>query len=139
MLYGEFDHNLDSKGRMNFPAKMREEMGPVFVITRWTDSCLAAFSMKEWEKLSEKLSGIKLAEGRDIVRYIFSNACEVEPDKQGRILIPQKLREKAGLVKDVTVIGVMNRAEIWDTENWNKVSSTLDSTSFEERLEALGL
>ena len=139
MLYGEYNHNIDSKGRMNFPAKMREELGPVFVITLWQGNCLAAFTDSEWKRISDRIRQLPMSQSMDLVRYMFSNACSVEPDKQGRILIPQNLRDAVGLVKDVTVIGAMDRAEIWDTARWQERKKGMGNDTFELKLAELGL
>ncbi len=139
MLYGEYNHNIDSKGRMNFPAKMRDELGPVFVITLWEGNCLAAFTDAEWNRISDRIRQLPMSKSKDIVRYMFSNACSVEPDKQGRILIPQNLREAVGLEKDVTVIGAMDRAEIWNTAKWQERKRSMSNDSFEQKLAELGL
>ena len=139
MLYGEYNHNIDAKGRMNFPAKMRDELGASFIVTRWSDDCLAALTEREWNRIAERIQNMPLSETSEIARYMFSNANLVEPDKQGRIMLPASLREAAGLDKDVTVIGVMNRAEIWSTERWNEHKKQLNSSSFEARLKEIGL
>lgn len=118
MLMGEYNYSIDDKGRMNFPAKFREEMGPTFVVTRWLDHCLVAFPMQEFEKMADSFSQRSMAKSRDIQRFLFSAAEEVKPDKQGRILLPAVLRKHAGLTKDVTIIGNRNHAEIWDTAAW---------------------
>lgn len=134
MLTGEYFHNIDPKGRMNFPSKLREELGERFYITRWLDDCLVVFSEEEWEIICEKIKSQSLTRSRDIQRYLFANASLMEPDKQGRILIPQNLRERAGIEKDVAIIGVMNRAEIWDKERWMKRSDEIDSDLFDDKM-----
>lgn len=119
MLGGEYTTKLDPKGRIIMPSKLREELGERFYVTRWLDNCLAAFSEDEWGNVSSRVtSQAGLTRARDVQRSLFANSCVVEPDKQGRILIPANLREKGKLEKDVVVIGVYNRAEIWDAEMW---------------------
>ena len=134
MLTGEYFHNIDAKGRMIFPSKLREELGLKFYVTRWLDDCLVVFSEEEWQIVCEKIKNQSFAKSRDIQRFLFANACMVEPDKQGRILIPQNLRERAGLDKDVAVIGVLNRAEIWDKDRWIQKSNEIDSETFDEQM-----
>lgn len=134
MLTGEYFHNVDEKGRMIFPAKLRDELGEQFVVTRWLDDCLVVFSQEEWENICAKLKEQPIGKSRDIQRYLFANACTVEPDKQGRILIPSNLRERAGLTKDVAVIGVMNRAEIWDKDRWLKQVDNIDADVFDQKM-----
>ena len=118
MLVGEYNYAIDAKGRLNFPARFREEMGERFVVTRWLDGCLVAFSQSEFEQLAATFAAKGMTKSRDIQRFLFSAAEEVAPDKQGRILLPPVLRRHAGLEKEVTIIGNRNHAEIWDTRSW---------------------
>ena len=119
-LIGTYTHNLDEKGRMAVPAKLRIELGDPFYIACLGDTCLTAFSEEEWHKFAEKLSAIpqSAVEAQRAVRMIFSGACKCEPDKQGRVLLPQILREKVGIDKEVVMIGAYTRAEIWAKDRW---------------------
>lgn len=119
MLTGEFQHNIDVKGRMIMPAKFRDELGEKFVTTKGLDKCLFIFPLSEWEKLDKQLSELSLSKGREIQRFFYGGMTECEIDKQGRILIPANLREYAGLEKDIIVIGLNKRAEIWSKSNWD--------------------
>ena len=139
MLIGEYFHSIDEKGRMNFPVKLRDELGEQFVVTRWLDDCLVVFSEGEMENIVAKLKSQPMSGTRDIQRYIFANATTVEPDKQGRILIPANLREKAGLKRDIVVIGVMDHAEIWDKERWEAKSGSVDADVIDEKMNELGI
>ncbi len=139
MLTGEYFHTVDAKGRLIFPSKLRDELGERFFITRWLDDCLVVFSETEWEKVCEKIKNQSLTKARDIQRFLFANACMVEPDKQGRILIPENLRQRANLDKEIAIIGVMDRAEIWDKEKWIKRSDDIDSAVFDSQMEELDL
>ncbi|WP_373896243.1 division/cell wall cluster transcriptional repressor MraZ [Virgibacillus natechei] len=120
MFMGEFQHNIDTKGRIIVPSKFREELGASFVVTRGLDKCLFAYSMNEWKILEEKLKKLPLTkkDARAFTRFFFSGAVECEVDKQGRINIPQPLRNYAALDKECVVIGVSNRIEFWASENW---------------------
>ncbi|MEW9676570.1 division/cell wall cluster transcriptional repressor MraZ [Lentibacillus sp. L22] len=120
MFMGEFQHNIDTKGRIIVPAKFREELGDSFVITRGLDKCLFAYPMNEWKLLEEKLKKLPLTkkDARAFTRFFFSGAVECEIDKQGRINIPQPLRNYAALDKECVVIGVSNRIEFWANESW---------------------
>ncbi|TFJ94554.1 division/cell wall cluster transcriptional repressor MraZ [Lentibacillus salicampi] len=120
MFMGEFQHNIDTKGRIIVPAKFREGLGDNFVVTRGLDKCLFAYPMNEWKSLEEKLKKLPLTkkDARAFTRFFFSGAIECEVDKQGRINIPQPLRHYAGLDKECVVIGVSNRVEFWANENW---------------------
>lgn len=139
MLYGEHRCVLDEKGRLNFPARFRDDMGENFVITRWLDNCIVAFPSEEFKRVSETLAGAGVAKARDVKRFLFANACEATPDKQGRILVPTPLRQHAGLLHDVVVIGVENHAEIWDADAWQNMQPKLDSQLVAEAMEELGI
>ena len=121
MLVGEFQHNIDAKGRMIMPAKFRPELGQQFVITRGLDGCLFGYPMESWTDLQEKLKQLPLAkkDARKFTRFFYSAATEVEIDKQGRINIPQNLIEFAKIDKECRVIGVSDRIEIWSSDLWD--------------------
>lgn len=106
MLIGEYRHSLDPKGRVNFPAKLREDLGDSFIICKGLDNCLYVYRMSEWDKLVEKTSALPSSKARTIQRFFFASAVCCEPDKQGRVLIPQTLRDYAGLTGEIAVIGV---------------------------------
>ena len=114
MLVGQYDYAIDAKGRLNFPARFRDTMGETFIVTRWLDHCLAAFPAEEFEKVAAKIEEKGLVKGRKVSRMLYASAVEVTPDKQGRIQLPAKLREYAGLDHDVTIIGSRSFAEIWN-------------------------
>lgn len=140
LLCGEYQHALDAKGRVNFPVRIREALGERFIITRGLDGCLFVYSVEGWAELEAKLSALPMSKSRDIKRFFFASATEVEPDKQGRILIPQNLREHAGLDKDIVIIGVSERAEIWNSAYWSEKLSamTLDTAGMESAMDELG-
>ncbi|NLL43714.1 MAG: division/cell wall cluster transcriptional repressor MraZ [Firmicutes bacterium] len=133
MFMGEYQHGLDAKGRLIIPAKFREELGEGAVITRGLDNCLFLFPKDEWFVLEEKLKTLPLTkrDARQFVRFLFSGATECELDKQGRINIPQNLREFASIEKDAVVIGVSSRVEIWSKESWGSYVDVAQE-SFEE-------
>ncbi len=121
MFMGEYQHSLDAKGRLIIPVKFRDELGESGVITRGLDNCLFLFPQDEWRVLEAKLKSLPLtkADARQFVRFFFSGATEVELDKQGRIIVPQNLREYGQLDKEATIIGVSNRVEIWSRTRWD--------------------
>ncbi|MEG0614944.1 MAG: division/cell wall cluster transcriptional repressor MraZ [Oscillospiraceae bacterium] len=135
---GSFNHNIDVKGRMNFPTKLREILGDSFIVTKGLDECLFVYSKEEWAVLEEKIKAIPLSKGRVLQRFFFSGASEIESDKQGRILIPQPLREYAGLEKDIVVIGASNRAEIWDKAKWDALGGNISQDMVESAMDELG-
>ncbi|MBU5266008.1 division/cell wall cluster transcriptional repressor MraZ [Virgibacillus proomii] len=138
MFMGEFQHNIDTKGRIIVPSKFREELGATFVVTRGLDQCLFAYPMTEWKVLEEKLKKLPLTkrDARAFTRFFFSGAIECEIDKQGRINIPQTLRTYASLEKECVIIGVSNRIEIWSHSTW-ETYVTESEESFAEIAENL--
>lgn len=142
MFIGEYQHALDIKNRMIVPSKLREELGNKFVITKGLDGCLYAYPQEEWKILEEKLKKLPLTnkDARAFVRFFFSGACEIEVDKQGRGLIPQNLKEYAGIEKEIVSIGVLTRLEIWSKEKWqNYNDSNNDYESIAEKMNELGI
>lgn len=125
MLIGEFEHSLDAKGRLIMPAKLKSSIGENFIVTKGLDGCLFAFSLDEWKNFEEKLKSLPLSNrnSREFTRFFLSGATECEIDKQGRFLIPNNLRESAELKKEVVIIGVGTRIEIWDKEKWTAYNS----------------
>ncbi len=121
MLIGQYQHTIDSKKRLALPVKFRGELGDKVVITRGVESCLVVYTQKEWEVVSHKLANLPMAqqEARSFTRIILAGAMEVSLDKLGRILIPDYLKEYAGLKKNVAVCGLSNRLEVWDEEKWD--------------------
>lgn len=143
MLLGEFRHNLDTKGRVAVPAKFREKMSGGAIITRGLDNCLFLFDAKEWQTLAEKLVALPLAQAnsRAFARLMLAGAMDVEVDSQGRILIPDYLRNYAELKKEVVLAGLYSRVEIWDKEIWERYKDKTESSSEEiaEKLGELGI
>lgn len=124
MFMGEFKHNIDGKGRLIVPSKLRENLGETFVVTRGMDGCLFGYTLEGWKQLEEKMKDMPLTkkDARTFVRFFYSAATECEIDKQGRINIPANLRKFAGLEKPCVVIGVSDRIEIWSQEKWDQFS-----------------
>lgn len=138
MLIGEYRHSLDAKGRVNFPAKLREDLGESFVLSKGMGvKCLYAYSQQEWQRLTEKLNALPVSKAAALQRYLFAGATEAQPDKQGRILIPQNLRDYAGLQKDLVIVGASNRAEIWDQERWNRMCEEVTSDMIAQTMDEL--
>ena len=141
MLMGEYNHTLDAKGRIIIPAKLRDQLGDVFVVSKGLDGRLFAFPSSEWEKLVNKIQALPLTDknARKFSRYLLAGASETELDKQGRALLPQTLREAAGLEKDVVLCGVGNRLEIWAKETWAKEAHYEDIDELAEMMADLGI
>lgn len=143
MFLGEFDHSIDTKGRVAVPARFREDIQEGLILTRGFDRCLQAFPQPIWKSLAERVSASSLGneEARNLRRLLFSGAAEVEMDRQGRILIPQNLRDYASLNERVIVAGMNTYFEIWSYEHWQEVLGNLDTSSglIAEQLSDLGV
>ncbi|MCM8812233.1 MAG: division/cell wall cluster transcriptional repressor MraZ [Candidatus Omnitrophica bacterium] len=142
MFYGEHEHTIDRKGRLIIPSRFREAMKEHFVehlvVTRGLDKCLFLFPEDEWKAQENRFRSLSFTkqEARQFNRFYFSGAAELSFDKQGRILIPQYLKDYAGIKRDVTLVGVSNRIEVWDKEAWQKFYEQF-KPSYEEIAEKL--
>ena len=143
MFIGEHAYSLDEKRRMAVPAKFRKALGQYAVITRGLDNCLVLYPKSQWQELAVKLQKLPVARGeaRAFVRILLSGATDVSFDKLGRILIPDYLTKYGGLKKNLILIGLGNRIEIWDKKIWEgyKVKTEAQIGSMAERLEELGI
>ena len=138
MLIGEYSHTVDTKGRINFPSKLRYDLGDSFIVTRGLDNCLYVYSMEEWLELEKSIKQLPRAKRRDLEHFFFAGASEVQPDKQGRIGIVPKLREYAGIDKNVVVVGASDHVEIWDSAAWESVSSSISAEAIADTMDELG-
>lgn len=144
MFRGSYEHSVDSKGRVSVPSKFRDIIADRYdgrlVMAMDFDRCLTVYPLEEWEKLEEKIKTLPMMqkEVKDFMRFFFSSATECELDKQGRILIPPTHRERAGITKNVTLVGIINKIEIWDAEAWEARNSQ-NGDKIGEALAALGL
>lgn len=142
MFMGEYNHTIDAKGRLIVPAKFREILGDNFIVTKGLDGCLFVYPNDEWTRFEEKLKSLPLTNknARQFTRFFLAGAAACEVDKQGRILPPQVLREFASLEKDVVLVGVASRIEIWSRERWDESMNTYDGDMDEvaENMESLG-
>ena len=136
MFMGEYNHTIDAKGRLIIPSKFRELLGEEFVLTKGLDGCLSIYPMDEWNAFEEKLRALPLTNknARTFTRFFVAGATNCELDKQGRILVPQTLREFAGLEKDVVLTGNLNRIEVWSKEKWSENCDYDDITTRPERM-----
>ena len=143
MFLGEYQHSIDTKGRLIVPAKFREGLGEHFVVTKGLDNCLFAYPQEEWKVFEEKLKQLPLTSSgaRKFVRFFFAGAVECDLDNQGRIILPANLREYAGLKKDIVSIGVNNRIEIWNKEKWTTYNSeeNISADEIAENMTMLGI
>lgn len=127
MFVGQYSHNLDNKGRVAIPAKFRSELKAA-VVTKGLDNCLFLYPQNEWDKIASKVANLPMdrPENRAFARALLAGAVEVEFDKQGRIILPDYLRKFAALDKNVTIVGLYNRLEIWDEDKWNSYKDESD-------------
>ena len=141
MLAGENPYVIDAKGRVKLPNKFKEHFGNKIIITRGIDRCLFVFSEDKWNDLNDKINMQTLAASLDIQRLLIGSKEELELDKQGRFLIPANLRKYAALDKDVVVVGIGTRAEIWNSDNWEAFNDKLiqNSEAITAKMETLGL
>ena len=141
MFMGEYNHTIDTKGRLIVPAKFRNELGEMPVLTKGLDGCLSMYPYEEWVEFEKKLRTLPLTSknARTFVRFFVSGASQCELDKQGRILIAGPLREYAQLDKDVVLAGNLNRIEIWSKDRWIENTSYDDMDSIAEGLTDLGI
>ena len=139
MLIGEYTHSLDTKKRLSLPKKFRIELGRKVVVTRGLDNCLFMFPMQAWKKTAKKLQELSFAQAdtRGFNRFMLSGAVEVDIDSAGRILVPDFLKEFAGLKEKVVLAGVNDRVEIWDEKIWNEYKRRIERQA-EQMAEKLG-
>ncbi|MDD3191054.1 MAG: division/cell wall cluster transcriptional repressor MraZ [Candidatus Pacebacteria bacterium] len=143
MFIGEYNHNLDEKGRLAIPVKFREDLKGGAVVTKGLDGCLFLYSINEWRTLAEKLSHLPISQSntRAFARLMLAGAMDVTLDKQGRVVIPDYLRKYVNLSKKVVVNGLYNRLEIWDEDIWEeyKKKTEADSGEIAEQLGEIGI
>jgi MraZ protein len=141
MFLGEYEHTIDSKGRLTIPARFRGELAAGLVVTRGFDQNLMVFPLDGWQDLAERILNRPLgdADVRVFRRRVFSGAVDLSPDRQGRIVIPPYLRDFANISNEVVVAGMYNYVEVWDTNDWQAVRETIENNNDVDRWDALGI
>lgn len=141
MFMSEYNHTIDAKGRLIIPSKFREALGEEFVVSKGMDGCLFVYANDDWNAFEQKLTSLPITQkpARQFARFFLAGAAQVEVDKQGRILLPAALREFAGLDKDVVLVGVGSRIEIWDKEKYDNLGAEVDMDDITAAMESLGL
>ncbi|MBI3626824.1 division/cell wall cluster transcriptional repressor MraZ [Candidatus Uhrbacteria bacterium] len=143
MFIGEYNHTVDDKGRLAIPVKFRNSFPEGAVVTKGLDECLFVYPRSEWEKLAEKLARLPISQSntRAFSRLMLAGAMDLEIDKQGRVILPEYLRQYGGLVRKVIITGLYNRLEIWDEEKWKVYKSGTEKSSGQiaEGLKELGV
>lgn len=135
---GTYEHSIDAKGRLFIPARLREELGETFYLAMGVDACLAIYPQATWDQFTERFAALPISESK-AMRSFFANAVKCVPDSQGRVNLPQRLRNYASLTKDVVIIGVHNRAEIWDAATWKKSEDEMTPEKMTALLSKLGM
>lgn len=143
LFLGEYQHSIDDKGRLAIPAKFRSPLNDGLVVTRGLEKCLYVWTLDQWREMSDRLASLPLMQNdaRRVARHFFSGAVDTKLDKLGRVILPQFLREYAGLTDEVVVLGVHSRIEIWGSESWASERSQVEeqSASYAEHLATLGI
>ena len=143
MLIGEYIHTIDTKKRLSLPSKWRRELGKKLVVTRGLDNCLFIYPLKEWQKISQKIGQLPLgqADTRGFNRFFLSGAVEVEVDSVGRILVPDFLKDFAGLSEKVALAGIHDRVEMWDEKLWKEYKRRIEgqADALAEKLGEIGV
>ena len=141
MFMGEYNHIIDAKGRLIIPARFRELLGEEFILTKGLDGCLSIYPMDAWEAFETKLRALPLTNknARTFTRFFVAGATNCELDRQGRSLVPQTLREFAGLEKEVVLTGNLDRIEIWSKEKWSENCNYDDMDSIAESMQDMGI
>lgn len=139
MLMGNYSHSIDAKNRLIIPAKLKEQLGDTITIIKDSDKCLCVYSAEEWQNYTATFNTLSKSQAKEVARYIYSNAIEVQPDSQGRVLLPQTMVDFAGITKNVVTIGCGKYVEIWAEERWNEMNMGDEPENFAETLALLGL
>ena len=139
MLIGKYTHAIDAKNRIIIPSRLKEQLGPVITMLKAADHCLTLYSAEEWAKYTEKLSTLPTTQSRALLRYLYSNALEIQPDSQGRFSVPENMLTFAGIQKNVVTVGCGNYVEIWAAERWEENRLDEEPENFAAVLESLGL
>ncbi|MBR6740846.1 MAG: division/cell wall cluster transcriptional repressor MraZ [Clostridia bacterium] len=138
MLLGGSKHTVDAKGRLFFPARFKDELWENLTVCRGTEKCLMVFGKEEWEAFARRIKEQPFSVSSQLQRYFFSNAAEVSVDAQGRLLLPQGLRDFAGITKEVWVVGTQDRAEIWDIGEWERSQQQLTNDDVKSLMDRIG-
>lgn len=141
MYKGKYNHTIDAKGRLIVPSKFRDLLGDEFVVTKGADGCLVVYDNEGWNAFEETLQAMPMnrKEVRQVARFFLAGAADVEVDKQGRILVPTDLRDYAGLEKEVVLIGMADKIEIWSRERWEDASADQDVSDTLEKMADWGI
>ena len=141
MFTGEFRHSIDGKGRVAVPARFRAELAAGATVCRWLESCVAIFPKQQWQQLADAAQAERYADAgaRAFTRFLFSGAFEVEPDAQGRLVLPASLRQFGGLKSEVVVVGAADHIELWEPARWDAITAGMSSEEFADRIGGLGI
>ena len=141
MFTGEFRHSIDGKGRVAVPARFRADLAAGATVCRWLESCVAIFPKQQWQQLADAAQAERYADAgaRAFTRFLFSGAFEVEPDAQGRLVLPASLRQFGGLKSEAVVVGAADHIELWEPTRWDAITAGMSSEEFADRIGGLGI
>lgn len=139
MLTGKYNHSIDAKNRLIIPSRLKDQLGATVTILRGSDKCLTLYSAEEWENYARKISELPKTKMRELTRYLYSNSLEVQPDSQGRIMLPPDMISYANITKNIVTVGCGKYAEIWSEENWKENNLDEEPENYTELLLELGL
>ncbi len=139
VLTGKYSHSLDAKNRLIIPAKLKEQLGDTLTILRGSDKCLTVYSAEEWENYARKISELPTTKVKALTRYLYSNSVEVQPDAQGRVMLPADMLKFAEITKNIITVGCGKYAEIWSEDVWNEKALDEEPDNYTELLLELGL
>ncbi len=140
MLVGSYEQNIDAKGRVNIPAKFRSSLGETFVVAAGDEKCVNIYPLPEWNAFMDRVASIDAEDRAMIMRYIQKTSAECDLDSQGRVVIPPKLREYAELVREIVVVGVHKKVEVWSLGNWNGYSDNeFDMDKISDIMKRIGI
>ena len=139
MLTGKYSHSIDAKNRLIIPSRIKEQLGDTITILRGSDKCLTLYSAEEWESYAKKISELPKTQVRALTRYLYSNSIEVQPDSQGRVMLPAEMIKYAEITKNIITVGCGKYAEIWSEEVWNAQNLDEEPEDFTKMLLELGL
>lgn len=139
MLIGSYEHSLDAKGRVFIPAKFRDELGSEIILVNGIGKCIYAFSLEQWNEFSKKFTSLPVSNknAQKVMRMLYASAVEREPDKQGRILLSNELKDHAGIIDEVKIIGMSTRVELWSRQEWEEYSELDEDEMDDETMDAL--
>ncbi len=140
MLVGRYDQNIDAKGRVNIPSKFRSSLGETFIVAVGDEKCVNIYPLSEWDAFMERVNSVPTEDRAMIMRYIQRSSAECDLDSQGRVVIPPQIREYAGLTREIVVVGVHKKVEVWSLDNWSEYTEqSFDMDKISDIMKQIGI